>query len=727
MGIGHFYNMIISESGINYHNDQTIDDVSKNATHIYIDFKSMIYESLNKCIFNANIELLEIILRNKTMIENEETQKIIRDYADEKIKDIQDSIIDEINSYFFGLKEKSRNLKFLYISNDGIPEFSKCVDQKQRRSMQNLQDRIEGMFKTLLKDKFIYENIIHKYFEKCKFKYHKIMGSKYANTQISFLEMVIKSLKANQTDLENYRNQKISVVIDNSYYDEGEVKIINHILNNSNFNDNDKILISSPDADVILLSCLVYYNLYKNNNKIYHIDYYNNRGIINIHDFIVNLSNKVIKNRTEVIRTHAMEINIAKDFVCIFTFLGNDFLPRISSMTNLYVSVPILIDIYSNICQNQNRYGKLVSFENNRHVINYDMFREYLKEIVENEREMYNGYININSDIGYNLKSNYILSDEYYFYRFVQCYNSQYANIRDCKEISLIEGVRLLNPEYETATELKNNLDKFIKDNYKRLLNINNETESKEQLNPSEILRLCNLIQKKIKGIMNAISNSLKEYDLEIIKFENKKEKWYNILNMDAPDYDNIDNPENIKYKCNEEEIENYLSGFGFVFNWYFDRMASSNYNENISTWFYKKNNKIILIRDIFEYLNNIQPNQNTFPFIMEMPFVKKNNYFKIEEHAKYITSHFIDKTHNEIYWFIENKNIDCKHKHYFDKCYLNIPDKSWEETIKNPNRKEFKIKYQIFKINIPSKLENQAEGGYYIKYNKYLNKNKKN
>lgn len=689
MGIEQFYGIVMSPDGINYNNNKSLNDVLKNATHVYIDFKSMIYQASEKIVFQENIDLLEKILTNEVTSDN------IDIYKNTKSNNIQDNIIDEIDSYFFKLKEESYNLKLLYIANDGIPEFAKCIEQKQRKTMQNLSERIRNN----LNDKNKYESEYHELFENNKFVSYKIMSSKYKYTEVNFMEMVIKSLKNYKTELENYKSRKINVIIDNSDYDEGEVKIINHITNNINLEDNDKILISSPDADVILLSCLVYYNLYKKRNKIYQIDYSNDKGIINIHDFIEKLGDMV----TEKNRTHILDIEIAKDLICIFTFLGNDFLPRISSMSNIYKSVPFLIKIYSKIFENQ--YGKLVNFDGNKHNINYEMFKEYLRTIANEEENLYNEYINPNNNVTRKMYTNYILSNEYFFYKFVQCYNTQFnSSFINCKNMSLISLKYPLNTDYQTKTDLQFNLKKICE---------------KTDVN-----------ENKIKYTLSSIQKNLTQYDNEIIFFENKKDMWYDILNVEAPEYDNI---ENMNYKCNREEIQNYLEGFGYVFNWYFDRMRSVDYNKNISLWFYKKNKKIILINDILDYLDSVPINQE-YPFIMEFPFIKKENYFTIPEHKNYILSSFSNISDSELKNFVFSGNIDCKQKIYFEKCYLNISDKNWEETINNLNRKEFTIKYQIFKKYhqqtsnfFPQKLNHPFDkiGGYYeLKYKKYREKN---
>ena len=195
----------------------------------------------------------------------------------------------------------------------------------------------------------------------------------------------------------------------------------------------------------------------------------------------------------------------------------------------------------------------------------------------------------------------------------------------------------------------------------------------------------------------------LTRYDFEIIAFRNKKSVWKFLL--DDIDYKN----EKITSNYNKNDIKNYLEGFVWVVDWYFNRMKDLDSLDNMSTWFYHaQSSNPFYITNLLDYININKDKELTLP----TQRVSLNKYLTDEEHkiytvptekeeqefnqyAEYITN-FLQK--NKINYVTDNKKyvnnkilnswnkktiMNCKHAKYLEKCRVEYHIDTFEDFIK--------------------------------------------
>jgi 5'-3' exonuclease len=308
-------------------------------------------------ILNAEINLPDI----KTDDINDKYMKSI-DFRTISIEDIDESffrllneknldslIIHKVASYISQLINYFPNLLYIYLAVDGVPMYSKMVEQKKRRFMSMIQGNIRSslleLYKNELnvepnKDKNIYYN--HYEFEK------KIINFKFNKGKISPGTSFMTELESYLDVYLNNNHKNIIIIID-SYTSpgEGEKKIVFkiHQLYEQYNNQLSEIMVYSPDADVILLMLM---ELDKCNIQIMRYDQQlNHIDIINITRLKSIIINYLHYNTFYIDIQH----NIIKDIVMLFTILGNDFLPKLE-LINTNKHIHYIIDAYKSLNQN---------------------------------------------------------------------------------------------------------------------------------------------------------------------------------------------------------------------------------------------------------------------------------------------------------------------------------------------------------------------------------------
>ena len=308
MGIERFF------SSIN-RNFNVVDEVKNQKIKcktLLIDFNSIIHTVSSKLIKELN-------------------QKGSTKYADFKIDDIEEIILLEVKNYLSELFAIVDTSNLIYIAIDGVPTFSKIIEQKKRRFIGDLIEQLLSKFSL-------------------PFSFNKSLIS----PGTKFMDKVITLLK------DKSFNREI-LISDSNEKGEGEFKILDYILNNNL----DDVIIYSPDADLIILSMIIWVNSGdKNNNSG---DKNNNSGDKNNNSGDKNFKIQILRydQNTEILNiiyiNHLIDylfsyfedrvkntINIKKyisDLCFIFTVFGNDFLPRIEEI-NINMDFYLVLDAY---------------------------------------------------------------------------------------------------------------------------------------------------------------------------------------------------------------------------------------------------------------------------------------------------------------------------------------------------------------------------------------------
>ena len=273
-------------------------------------------------------------------------------------------IIKNIEYYISNIN----NLQLVYISLDGVPTISKIMEQRHRRY-------IGEIINHQISKKIINYDFPNELSEEYPYNYIK-----YNETKFSFLKLNIspgtKFMKQLIKSIKNH-NFPVNIQInDDTVSGEGEYKIINFIKLYQDLFINKKIIIYSPDSDMILLSSIL-----SNDINIIRYDQQQNQDFFLSTEIFKLLLTEYIVDSKKAITNQ----NIVNDIIFIFTIFGDDFLPKLESI-QVNTHYEKVLDIYKKIYIN----GFII--DNNK--INLKQLQSFFKELqsieVPNLLKMYN-------------------------------------------------------------------------------------------------------------------------------------------------------------------------------------------------------------------------------------------------------------------------------------------------------------------------------------------------
>jgi len=348
MGIEKFFNTLLSSNKSNL----ITPFVKTSADILFFDFNSIIHKISSQTISDLNY-LYKILLISHKFPSSKLIQFFTNKYKNyEKIFylsidflntpsgilqliddlqkiDINTIIIHQIIKQIEYYISQITDLQLIYISIDGVPSIGKIMEQRHRRYIGEIINHLNYQkiksfkFPTELSHDYPYDYL--KYYE-TKFVFKKLNIS--PNTV--FMKKLVKSIK-NHTF-------PIPIQINDDFISgEGEFKIINFIRTYSDLFINKKIIIYSPDADMILLSSILPHDIY-----ILRFDQQNNIDYV--------MTTEIFKKNITKYITNDNKINqkIIDDIIFIFSVFGDDFLPKLEciQVNNHYDKI---LDIYKKI------------------------------------------------------------------------------------------------------------------------------------------------------------------------------------------------------------------------------------------------------------------------------------------------------------------------------------------------------------------------------------------
>lgn len=490
-------------------------------------------------------------------------------------------------------------------------------------------------------------------------------------------------------------------------------------------------------------------------NLLRHNQIENVIDVISINSLIENIIN-LIKKKVSYIDYNKNSINVINDIITIITFMGNDFLPKMQSLYSKN-SIEIVIDIYIKFLNwNRNTY-KFITFDDKitgTMKINYDNIINIIKKFSENEDKLiYDSYLSLEyKNYSYLLKvfdensyTCYLLDK---INRYIHGFNKVIKYIKDNKNATAQDVYDNVINKFTDKTVWEQQFIKIEGDNeYTTCMNIlniiienlNNKSGDNKsgdnKLNYKCGLRLVKFSktiddkfhQTFLKQNMIHPKMKINEYFIEKYKLENMLDEYKNIdLTQELNLFDNFGYVE-LKYKNSEYKIhidrridskknyyyskimncqsqanidklcEDYIRGFFWTYDYYFnknDRNININY---ISTWGYEYN-RTPFFTELLSYLNIIK-NKNfelnkLFQSVSDVNGVlykKSHEFLSRVEQFMFITpkcKHYdipdnyknlmddldifpnLDETINSLL-NKNNKNIDSFNIKYLNKCKL--------------------------------------------------------
>ena len=606
--------------------------------YIYYDINFIIYKCIHKVeedinniikVFNGIEENKELKIKN--YIENNNIKKYISfDFlnrilnADDRInyfKNSIDSVInniiyDEILNYILFSTysiHKPYFIKNVLIFFDGIPGYSKILEQRKRRIYNYLNSlNRKKYYNEYFKDDFNFikndENINIKY---DYFNYIKNTYSinKNFGPQSVFLLELSKYLKNNLAN-----GNKIKLFIsDGNIPGEADYKILKHIEDNKIIGD---ISIHSCDSDFLYFVILyqlknqnnyLNLNLVKYSNNSYNL--YNGKNLIELFQYKYKNDNKINDN--------LINLNFLYDILFIIQMFGNDLIPdnfEISSEINLsiffkchyklYENNDFIININSEKTINFKNFLKFLQILNEYNLFSINLLGKFFKI---NKRIISivccNLKFNINNFIN-NLIIPYLKYEAFLFKDNIDADDIRYEYINQSINVNPINN---LNLDQESKL--------YLNENFKYIFNYIN----KEDYGLIRLTTNCDVCDNPFDSLYNFIvTNSINEtYDLLNTSF-----KFYNINNS-FNEYNNF--TKNVDVSNYLEILENQTKILFYDFNCF-----------NSKNKIYCKYNTAPSIKNIIDYLHN-----NDF---YSKPKIQYNSkYFDSVSHHLIITPYLLD------------------------------------------------------------------------------------
>jgi 5'-3' exonuclease len=401
MGVEHLAKIMhkISYSWYNFTPNDYFEITSTNkpvnlfqVDYIFLDFNSIIHTVISDVINIVNNEFKKqlIQLPNKTLHQDINIQNImnlmINNYQTNSTVNnsmitifleqiVIDQLIRQIDKYIKICN--TDKLHTIYIAIDGVPSKAKMTEQRKRRYTEEFINQYKNkIFKDLPQDNI--PMVFNKY-KILKNRINLLQGS-------SFMEKFKQHI--NTISIMFFSNLEVLI---SSSQGEGEMLIIDYIKEHCNTH-NSSILFWSPDADVILLSMLL-------NCKVFLLRQITTDkaelGFFNISTLTDTFYNKIKKILSEQSKdiTYLKKQNVINDIVFLFTFFGNDFLPKIEAI-NIMKHISQLLNIYSTLLVIINTsesitFNYLVNEQTVNNNFLFELVNELSKVELDNLQKMY--------------------------------------------------------------------------------------------------------------------------------------------------------------------------------------------------------------------------------------------------------------------------------------------------------------------------------------------------
>lgn len=673
MGIEKFFKTIADVT-------QSVSEASykSDISFFYFDFNSIIYDVFNVIEYELNYivycnvykktdENQYIILKNKwrNIVKLDPLNDLLEFKKNKEL--IYKIILQGIEEYIIFIIDKytiTDRITKIFIGMDGIPSFPKVIEQRKRRMFAFMEGKIIKKIKENMGiNAYKFNNKIDE--NRIEYEKYKIELDRSELIPYSILMNLISEYMNSSEFINEIKslciNLKSYTYSGNNEFGEGERKIIWNILKEKN---KGNYMVHSPDADVILLSTLMQNKIDDSKFKIMRVKFEKDRllyDIIDCIEFRDNISNGIDKDKKRVIN----------DVIFLYTFFGNDFLPKIETI-NVRTSINTILSIYS-------IYIKTNDFIIDNE-INWENFIKILAMFADKELLFANDiYMSMNY-------KNY-----HYLMSSIPCLNIEFIekfnNIND-----KINNIKKMTP-YKQEEEINNDIE--LKETLEKVLNtVSVQGMVKKIHNDKCVMKLLKKEDKITDKQINRISQenicSVVNIDIEIYKIRHLMVEYFKIFNAKNDvnigkvsfDYNScyIINSYPINYKKyydtyfdvkKEKVIEDYLIMYKYVFDVYFNDIDMD--NDKIQTFFYKYY-KSPLLKDIYNYLKDADIDKLKSKVDNKLKKREVNEYFTLKEHSEYVKTYDM-KSMDEMIELISKglsigKYIDCSNVSYFNKCH---------------------------------------------------------
>lgn len=708
MGIEQFFSSIRQNSAVSEGSIETLDEKIE-AENFFIDFNSIVHVVSGTVLGDLNYLLYWMIkgdvsgkkcvdvMKQYDMKKHDGWENYL-EYVNSKIGDI---IIEKVLDYVVDLLDRfirEGSLKFLNVAVDGVPNKAKMVEQKKRRYLgaivSGLKEKMFEEYGVKIRDQAKY------LYEKNKIQWHKVNIS----PGTIFMEKLEKKLGSEDFSgrIKNKCKNMVSYVFSGTgSFGEGEKKIIDCV---GKRGIAENVVVFSPDTDMTLL-CLLMSERVSGVKIIRHNQQDNNYDVVDIDVLRQNLLGYV-KGKC---KKGLDDGKVIVDLVFIFTIFGNDFVPKIESVSVRHDFCK-LIDCYVEVVKN----GKYL-VDNVKVKICLDVFVEFMGKVSMYEKEMLeNVYLSNHYQNYGRMKKIVSVDDNLSFVGNVSLFSNKLNMLQGDVKNGKFEVEKWLEDESkflgvladllgEKGMGLEDFVSRYV-ENYKKngkfkAVNITLHRYKKTLDDPYQ--------RKKLELGVHGLDEKLAvtKYDEEVYKLDYLLDGFRKKLHAYPLEVGNVylipgtlswktgDLKDGMKKyyvdnfdKNRDEIVGDYLEGLVWVFRYYCGNMSGP------SKWFYVHKRAPFLC-DIFDFVKRAKGEY--FDDLMEKVEkwdVDLDKYFSVVDHLVYVSpidfyggimegqDKYLEKKKERVSEIIDNvwkqdvsDDVDCSGALFLNKCHVNI------------------------------------------------------
>jgi hypothetical protein len=411
MGFDRLSNFIIKN--LNYNHGFIIDEVKRKilSNHVFFDLNFIIYNQMFELEDEIN-DIIKIILNlpfsytddNKTddklqeilelpwwktfcenieyLFDGNKENEIIEKFINfittknsENLNKIDYMIISKVIfniDKFIETYHNSQSLDSIGFFIDGIPSFSKILEQRRRRVKNYYESNAR-------KQKFetYFGNVNNLYMNEdgIKYNYFKWITNRFSfDKSFSSVSPFIRKLEKDLLEQFIKKYKGVDIILDSALNNgESDIKIFQHIQKAKLTGD---IIIHTTDSDLIhsIMVQQVYYLINRTDINISVIRHNKETEFVQVYNATV-MINCLLKMYSNVVNKEITDYRIIYDFGLILLFFGNDHLPS-SFEIGPEIGIDLMFKLYSKI---NNTGQTIINLVNDEITIDFARFKDLLK------------------------------------------------------------------------------------------------------------------------------------------------------------------------------------------------------------------------------------------------------------------------------------------------------------------------------------------------------------